>query len=95
MSVRIVQGLNGMSGSFTGMMKTVDGRTVRSLENDLWAIKERPVKPVQLVAAHLSIPVMLDNLSCTPHQETLEGHERHLVSFGFRQVGNLPFDARV
>lgn len=96
--VKITTGMYGLAGTFEGPMfdrVRETGRDLDSFERDLWTIKERPDETVQLIAGALSIPVVLQNLSCAPDRDSSTDNQRRKVSFGFYQDGDLPFDARI
>lgn len=93
--VRIVTGLQGMSGTFKGELRTRGTRSRGQMLTDLWTIKERPGRELQLIAADWTFPVKVNDVSPGPHPGAHEDDLRKNVGFSFRQVGDLPFRARV
>ncbi|HET7689339.1 MAG TPA: DNRLRE domain-containing protein [Nocardioidaceae bacterium] len=93
--VQVTAALQGISGSFTGVLEAHAGRTHASYKADVLAMKARPRATRHLVAADMSIPVKIRNLSITPHPESLPNHLQSLVSFDFFQCDDLDFEAEL
>jgi hypothetical protein len=88
--IRITQALRGFEGSISARLMTYGGTTVAQAVANLYSIKERPGRTVQLTLADVSFPVVLGNIviAPTPIVETIRA-----VSLDFWQVGQLPFAA--
>lgn len=93
--VQITSAMQGVSGSFVGTLEDHAGRTYEDYKADVLAMKTRPDLTRHLIAADLSIPVKVRNLSVTPHPDSLPGQLKAIVSFDFFQCDDLPFEAEI
>lgn len=92
----ITQSLGGLGGSFGGLLRERDFRTVAAMVADLWRIKERATyNEMRLVVDQISLPVQIINLTCAPTEESVAGYPRYAVSFDFWQVNEFAYQGRV
>lgn len=84
-NVDIVTALGGFAGSYKGSLDSrVDVDASRVV---LEQIRQKPDRPVRLVAATLNADVYLSNLSVTPSSDIIpDRNRRHTVSFGFAET---------
>lgn len=90
-SVIVVDGQEGLSGSYSGMLRDETGLTRATALARLESMKDNPTTPVWLLAAELAIKVRLMNLSWSPHSETTPSVLRSKVSFSFEQSSGFTY----
>jgi hypothetical protein len=91
--VRVVSGLRGLEGSLSGALMAGFGKTFRDMEADLYRIKERPYRPVRIVAGDMSFQALIGNITIAPSPKTRAGQIYKDVSFDFWQVEQREFEA--
>lgn len=93
--VRVVNGLRGLEGSLSGLLMAGFGKTFRAMEDDLYAIKERPSQTVQITVGDMSFEALIGNIVVAPSPRTRAGQVVKAVSFDFWEVNQKRFDATV
>lgn len=93
--VQVTSALQGIAGSYVGVLEPHAGRTYADYKADALALKAKPDSTRHLLAADMSIPVKIRNLSITPHPDSLPGKMKSLVSFDFFQCDDLDFEAEL
>jgi hypothetical protein len=75
--------IRGYEGSISGVILDFEGVTANTFKNRLLAIKKRRgSRQVRLSFAKRNIPILLEEISCTPSAEIIGGYE---VSIAYRQ----------
>lgn len=95
--VRVVHGINGLSGAVQGGMIRDrfddDAYTWAAMEETLNEFKARPADTFRLVWADLNIPVVIGDIKVDPHPRTMRGRVLKRVAFRWWQNGEFPFDS--
>lgn len=90
--VRVVNGMRGLEGSFSGHIADGFGATIAEAEEVLYTIKENPTMNYRLALGDTSLIVLIGNVKISPTPRTRRGNNIRDVSFDFWSVGELPFD---
>lgn len=94
-SVRIVQGMRGLEGSWIGQIVDHESTSWHTIEARLMQYKARPAQEFRLVWSDTSIPVYLGNVSVSPDPISTGDQYVKAVGFDFWQSSDLPFDAEL
>lgn len=89
--VDILTGYEGISGPVTGSIEDAGDQTVANAKQVLDAIKRNSTEVVQFIAASISKPVQVGNITVLPDVDYRGDMNRHRVSFTIKQVGDFDY----